>query len=508
MVETGMADTTDHGGSPTVRTCELDRADPAAPCGFNLTRSRWDPYPWVSGVDAGSAAEVAGLRPGDCVLEVNGEDVLGERISTVAARVRAHPERVSLLLWNAGVDPQCHPESLCCGPMPGNLQRLSTCLGSILAVLECPVCLDTIPPPAHQCSNGHLICVRCRVQTERCPVCRVRFCRGRSLLADQVFNSLTEAFQLKDEAEEVRPAKLRERLFGNKKKPLPAPSVDKSSHILPPTNKFLARIMGKSSSVENLSSNPVTLTSIPKHLSLDTEFNSTLKAKSLSTSEIFRPLSPAVSRSPSMQTGLHLRSSRPASYHGSLDSLTGRLSSDFGDSLIQMHDDGSLYHCPCSAECTTLLKANGVMAHIQDYHDGPLVQYFKSRVLLSLPLPLEDSAVVAISAEGAMFFLSLVKEADGSWLVWLWMLGSKREADTFRMVLTLRGGAHEVTYNTPVLSLSSASWADITKSQRGVHITKEKLDEHFPAEIRTGCPLGMLVVIQEAVDDGCTKPVQ
>jgi hypothetical protein len=61
-------------------------------------------------VESGSAAEAAGLQAGDCVLEVNGEDVLGQRIGEVASRVRARADRVTLLLWNAGSDPHCSPE--------------------------------------------------------------------------------------------------------------------------------------------------------------------------------------------------------------------------------------------------------------------------------------------------------------------------------------------------------------------------------------------------------------
>lgn len=77
-------------------------------------------------------------------------------------------------------------QALCCGPMPVSLKRMSSCLAAVLGALECPVCLDTIPPPAHQCFNGHLMCAGCRARAERCPVCRVRLYRGRSLLSDQV----------------------------------------------------------------------------------------------------------------------------------------------------------------------------------------------------------------------------------------------------------------------------------------------------------------------------------
>ncbi|PSN56819.1 hypothetical protein C0J52_02701 [Blattella germanica] len=89
---------------PTLRLCQVERK-PGSSCGFHLSRTSWDPYPWVSGVEEGSPAEAAGLQTGDCVLEVNGEDILGEKISEVASRVRAMDNRVTLLLWNSGSDP-------------------------------------------------------------------------------------------------------------------------------------------------------------------------------------------------------------------------------------------------------------------------------------------------------------------------------------------------------------------------------------------------------------------
>ena len=95
--------------SPGARICDVTRPANGS-CGFHLTRSKWDPYPWVNGVEGGSAAEVAGLQPGDCVLEVNGEDVLGQKISEVASRVRGSEDHFTLLVWNAGSDPQCSPE--------------------------------------------------------------------------------------------------------------------------------------------------------------------------------------------------------------------------------------------------------------------------------------------------------------------------------------------------------------------------------------------------------------
>lgn len=177
---------------PSLRLCDVERPSTGS-CGFHLTRTAWDPYPWVSGVEAGSAAEAAGLQSGDCVLEVNGEDVLGQRIGEVASRVRARGDRVTLLLWNAGSDPHTAATSISGnGTTPVSLQRLSTCLQSVLQLLECPVCLETVPPPAFQCCNGHVLCGGCRARADRCPVCRVSLGpRGRCLLADKLHSLLT-----------------------------------------------------------------------------------------------------------------------------------------------------------------------------------------------------------------------------------------------------------------------------------------------------------------------------
>nr|CAD7392276.1 unnamed protein product [Timema cristinae] len=524
MVVTSSEPDTETHCAPTVRLCEVARGSGGS-CGFHLSRTQWDPYPWVSGVEGGTAAEVAGLAVGDCVLEVNGEDVLGQRIGQVADKVRARAGTLSLLLWNPGSDPTCQPESLCCGPMPTNLQRLSTSMSAILAALECPVCLDTIPPPAHQCGNGHLICVQCRVRTERCPVCRMRFCRGRSLLADQVFNSLTEAFELKSEPEETRPAKLRERLFGNKKKQQqgqpktspPAPEM-KVSLITSPTNKFLSRIMGgKSSSVENLSSSGGNhhLSAVPRHLAdarFDPEFASDLKAKSLSTGEIFQAgtNTAPVSRSTSINShgsgllsvGRYLGNRRPASYHGSCESIDHHLEDeDFSKGERGITATLTCF-CPCDADCPDVIKSSRVLRHVQECHDGPLVQYFKSKVTLSLPFPLEDSSVLSIVEGGDTFFLKIAQQQStvssdpGDTLIWLWLVGGELEAGRCQMRLTLKGHGtlgKVLQFESRAVSLCSMPWSEVCQSGEGVRLTAETLISNFATELEAGIPIKMVM---------------
>lgn len=94
---------------PSMRICKVDKSESGS-CGFHLTRTKWDPYPWIAGVDDGSPAQAAGLRVGDCVLEVNGDDVLGQRVGQIAAKVVAAHECIAMLLWNAGSDANCDTE--------------------------------------------------------------------------------------------------------------------------------------------------------------------------------------------------------------------------------------------------------------------------------------------------------------------------------------------------------------------------------------------------------------
>lgn len=58
--------------SPSVRNVYVSKpVETTSGFGFHLSRSKWDPYPYISRVDKDSYAAHAGLKEGDCVLEVN-----------------------------------------------------------------------------------------------------------------------------------------------------------------------------------------------------------------------------------------------------------------------------------------------------------------------------------------------------------------------------------------------------------------------------------------------------
>uniref|UniRef100_A0A1A9ZZR7 RING-type domain-containing protein n=1 Tax=Glossina pallidipes TaxID=7398 RepID=A0A1A9ZZR7_GLOPL len=207
--EDDLTDSEDHSES-FVRLLKIPKT-PNGSCGFHLTRTKWDPYPWVSGVDDFAPAKQCGLKAGDCVLEVNGFDVLGLRIAKIAKLAKTTEHYITLLLWsnNCNKCTDADAESLCAAPMPRSMQRLALIVQEILNIIECPVCRDTITPPAMQCQNGHLVCLACRIRAKNCPICRGFYTPRPALIAEQIFTTISSAFNfLRSEN------KMREKLFG------------------------------------------------------------------------------------------------------------------------------------------------------------------------------------------------------------------------------------------------------------------------------------------------------
>lgn len=355
------------------------------------------------------------------------------RITDVANYVRSKPDQVSLLLWTTGINPQCNQESLCCGPMPQNLERLSASVSTILAALECPVCLDTIPPPCIQCLNGHLICASCSSRSERCPVCREKYSPGRSLIAENIFTSITQAFQLSEDE-----SKLREKLFGpacKRAKRMNGNSERKPSKTH--THTFLARIMGnKSSSVDNLSS---------KNIHKE---NGILKMKSLSlsSSEIFhddgkqmsipRSLATASNNDlPSPQQITYQR--RPRSCNVSTERLTQNHDDDFQIS-IPVRVEHVTYHCPYGQNCKIKLNPLQIQKHVSESHKVPVINFGTALAEITLPpkSPVENASLQL--HEGTYtFWLRLICASNGDLFTSAMIQGSKSDSEQFVLEVSL-----------------------------------------------------------------------
>ncbi|KAL2297721.1 hypothetical protein Nmel_016283, partial [Mimus melanotis] len=86
------------------RLCRLERGPDGY--GFHLHGEKGKPGQFIRLVEAGSPAERSGLRAGDRLLEVNGENVERESHQQVVERIRAAAGTVSLLVVDSTAEEQ------------------------------------------------------------------------------------------------------------------------------------------------------------------------------------------------------------------------------------------------------------------------------------------------------------------------------------------------------------------------------------------------------------------
>lgn len=89
---------------PAARLCRLERGPDGY--GFHLHGEKGKPGQFIRLVEAGSPAERSGLRAGDRLLEVDGENVERESHQQVVERIRAAAGAVSLLVVDSVPDEQ------------------------------------------------------------------------------------------------------------------------------------------------------------------------------------------------------------------------------------------------------------------------------------------------------------------------------------------------------------------------------------------------------------------
>ncbi|NXA04419.1 NHRF1 protein, partial [Sapayoa aenigma] len=92
------------GAGPAARLCRLERGPDGY--GFHLHGEKGKPGQFIRLVEAGSPAERSGLRAGDRLLEVDGENVERESHQQVVERIRAAAGSVSLLVVDSTAEEQ------------------------------------------------------------------------------------------------------------------------------------------------------------------------------------------------------------------------------------------------------------------------------------------------------------------------------------------------------------------------------------------------------------------
>ncbi|KAL0099790.1 hypothetical protein PUN28_019896 [Cardiocondyla obscurior] len=396
-------------------------------CGFHLTKSKWDPYPWVSYVENNSLANLAGLKSGDCLLGVNDTDLLGLKIKDIATLIRNEEgvRDLNFLIWRyTPQEEEQNDNGLALkGPLPNVARNLANALSGTVRALECPICLESAAPPVSQCVHGHILCVLCRPKTSRCPVCRVRLGQGRCLLADKLHKALRDAFNMDNDKTPIatdRRCNLRDQLFGkNNKKQEETPVVNQSKNncaMLKPRQFLLARLLlggrEKAASVDNLirvSEMSKETTTIPDRMvdsnNLGVRLSLNDRTKSASTGELSRDNEARVDNSSqiveSSATNISQQSlSLPQTpiWGGSTESM----------SCVQLT-------CPLLQSCREVVTSESLLDHIKT-HAVPQVHFYSGRARIPLPLPFGCDALYIFHHGSNVFFFQYQEEM--AWMMY------------------------------------------------------------------------------------------
>lgn len=83
---------------PAPRLCHVVKVDTFDGYGFNLLAEQGKPGQFIGKVDPGSPAEVAGLKQGDKILEVNGASIANDNHKQVVQKIKAVSGETKLLV--------------------------------------------------------------------------------------------------------------------------------------------------------------------------------------------------------------------------------------------------------------------------------------------------------------------------------------------------------------------------------------------------------------------------
>ncbi|CAN7941476.1 unnamed protein product [Ixodes pacificus] len=96
-----MSNVTVPQDAPTIRLCHVIKWPDYEGFGFNLHTEKSKPGQYLGKIDPGSPAQLAGLKEGDRIVEVNGINISNENHKQVVERIKAVSNETKLLV----VDP-------------------------------------------------------------------------------------------------------------------------------------------------------------------------------------------------------------------------------------------------------------------------------------------------------------------------------------------------------------------------------------------------------------------
>ncbi|XP_043790452.1 uncharacterized protein LOC122713769 isoform X1 [Apis laboriosa] len=408
-------------------------------CGFHLTKSKWDPYPWINHIEVDSLADIAGLRVGDCLINIDGKDLLGLKIKQIAELIHYYQEcNLKLSIWRFIEEEKEKETGIAVkGPLPEVACKLANAVAGVIRVLECPICLENSLSPVSQCVHGHIICVGCRSRTSRCPICRVRLGQGRCLLADKLNKIFRDIFDIKDNLynkAECHTKNLRDRLFGKIKKKELTQVAEKTNGINSKTcqlllTKLFRGGLEKAASADNLTivSNEKSKANVPFINHIDERLNLYDRTKSASTGELSKERSVG-------NNYLQINAPNISSNNSLISNISPTLV--WGDSIDSISCTQII--CPLLKQsgCKNIITPDAVLEHLNEIHEVPQVHFYSICAKLPIPLPFGSEAVYILHYGEDLFFFQCENEivwitsTIGKKTSWKWILYGQGENGT------------------------------------------------------------------------------
>ncbi|XP_015176241.1 PREDICTED: uncharacterized protein LOC107066279, partial [Polistes dominula] len=368
-------------------------------CGFHLTKTLWDAYPWIALVENESVANRAGLRPGDCLLNVNDIDLLGLKLKDIADLIKEAKEdrnNVMLRIW------RYEYQSLESGevtgvawkrPLPEIVSKFANVFSECLRCLECPVCLERAVSPISQCINGHIICFKCKQRTSKCPMCRVPLGHGRCLLAEKLWKVIFDIFDTNHEVDKFNKSSsknLTEYLFGNLNKLNITKLHEKNTNVSYKLKRSLLTKLfhgGKAASTENLamathSNNE--LSRLESNNVTNNNNNNNLQRLTLND----RLKSASTSRIPLKQVNREMVDERELQSNISIQFRSMYIDWNFMlDRVLSSSTISRLLSCPfyIQKKCQIVLNINKLLDHLIMYHNSKIVHIRDGKFKIDIP---------------------------------------------------------------------------------------------------------------------------
>lgn len=128
--------------APSPRLCHIAQWPDFQGYGFNLHAEKSKPGQFIGKIDNDSPAEMAGLKEGDRIIEVNGVNIGNENHKQVVSRIKAVPKETKLLVVDSETDQYYKSKNI-------------VVRGDQSNVIYGTSSRDTKPPPPEIATNGH-----------------------------------------------------------------------------------------------------------------------------------------------------------------------------------------------------------------------------------------------------------------------------------------------------------------------------------------------------------------